>query len=159
VSFSLQAGRDRGPDRALGLRQNHLLRAVAGLERAQAGSITLAHELVSSAAVHVPAESRRIGMVFQDYALFPHLDAAHNVASASRTCPPRSAQRVSDTLELVGLGNVHKRFPHELSGGQQQRVALARALAPQPRCCCSTNLFPTWTWTCANAWRTRCAAS
>jgi iron(III) transport system ATP-binding protein len=160
VSFSLQAGEIGvliGPS---GCGKTTLLRAVAGLERAQAGSITLAQELVSSAAVHVPAESRRIGMVFQDYALFPHLDAAHNVAFGLTHLPAaQRAQRVSDTLELVGLGNVHKRFPHELSGGQQQRVALARRWRRSRACCCSTNLFRIWTWTCANAWRTRCAAS
>ncbi len=134
VSFSLQAGEIGvliGPS---GCGKTTLLRAVAGLERANAGSITLARQLVSSAAVHIPAESRRIGMVFQDYALFPHLDAAHNVAFGLTHLPAaQRQQRVGEVLELVGLGNVHKRFPHELSGGQQQRVALARALAPQPR--------------------------
>ena len=134
VSFSLQAGEIGvliGPS---GCGKTTLLRAVAGLERANAGSITLAQDVVSSAALHVPAESRRIGMVFQDYALFPHLDAAHNVAfGLTHLTPVQREKRVGEVLELVGLGNVHKRFPHELSGGQQQRVALARALAPQPR--------------------------
>jgi iron(III) transport system ATP-binding protein len=134
VSFSLQAGEIGvliGPS---GCGKTTLLRAVAGLERANAGSITLAQDVVSSADIHVPAESRRIGMVFQDYALFPHLSAAHNVAfGLTHLTPAQRNQRVSDVLDLVGLGNVHKRFPHELSGGQQQRVALARALAPQPR--------------------------
>ncbi len=115
-----------------------LLRAVAGLERAQAGTILLAQETVSSGRgqghIHVPAEERRIGMVFQDYALFPHLDVGHNVAfGLTHLKPAQRLQRVSEVLDLVGLGNVHKRYPHELSGGQQQRVALARALAPKPR--------------------------
>ena len=107
---------------------------MAGLESAQAGSIRLAKQTVSSDVVHVPAESRRIGMVFQDYALFPHLDVAHNVAfGLTSLTPTQRTQRVNAVLDLVGLGHVHKRFPHELSGGQQQRVALARALAPEPR--------------------------
>ncbi|MDI1341387.1 ABC transporter ATP-binding protein [Polaromonas sp.] len=111
-----------------------LLRAVAGLERAQAGSISLAQEIVSSGKHHVPAEERRIGMVFQDYALFPHLDAGHNVAfGLTHLKPAERQQRVSEVLEMVGLDKAQKRYPHELSGGQQQRVALARALAPRPR--------------------------
>jgi iron(III) transport system ATP-binding protein len=111
-----------------------LLRSVAGLERVSAGSIAVAGETVSSADHHMPAEDRRIGMVFQDYALFPHLDVERNVAFGLNQCPraERSA-RVAEVLELVGLGGLQKRHPHELSGGQQQRVALARALAPRPR--------------------------
>ncbi|MDP3170201.1 MAG: ABC transporter ATP-binding protein [Polaromonas sp.] len=111
-----------------------LLRAVAGLERVQAGSILLDRETVSSAGVHVPAEQRRIGMVFQDYALFPHLDVGHNVAfGLSQLRPVERQQRIAEVLNLVGLGEAQRRYPHALSGGQQQRVALARALAPRPR--------------------------
>ena len=111
-----------------------LLRAVAGLERAQSGSISLAQEAVSSGTTHVPAEERRIGMVFQDYALFPHLDVGRNVAFGLAHLPPAERQqRISEVLDMVGLGNAQRRYPHELSGGQQQRVALARALAPRPR--------------------------
>jgi iron(III) transport system ATP-binding protein len=134
VSFRLQAGEIGvfiGPS---GCGKTTLLRAVAGLERAQAGTIRLAQELVSSPSAHLPAEQRRIGMVFQDYALFPHLNVANNVAfGLMHLAATARARRVSEVLELVGLGNIHKRFPHELSGGQQQRVALARALAPSPR--------------------------
>jgi iron(III) transport system ATP-binding protein len=111
-----------------------LLRAVAGLERAQTGSISLAQETVSSGMLHMPAEKRRIGMVFQDYALFPHLDVAHNVAfGLAHLRPAERQQRITEVLEMVGLGSAQRRYPHELSGGQQQRVALARALAPRPR--------------------------
>ena len=111
-----------------------LLRAVAGLERVSGGSIGVGKETVSSASVHVPAEQRRIGMVFQDYALFPHLDVGRNVAFGIDHLPkPERAARVAEVLNLVGLGGLQGRFPHELSGGQQQRVALARALAPKPR--------------------------
>ncbi|MDZ4187594.1 MAG: ABC transporter ATP-binding protein, partial [Hydrogenophaga sp.] len=111
-----------------------LLRAVAGLERASSGSITLQGETVSDGQHHMPAEERRIGMVFQDYALFPHLDVGRNVAFGIHRLPRSERdQRVAEVLKLVGLDGMQTRFPHELSGGQQQRVALARALAPKPR--------------------------
>ena len=108
-----------------------LLRAIAGLERPTAGSISLGNRLVTGPGEFVPPERRRIGMVFQDWALFPHLDVARNVGYGL----PRgdlSTERVSKTLSLVGLDNVADRMPGTLSGGQQQRVALARALAPRP---------------------------
>jgi iron(III) transport system ATP-binding protein len=111
-----------------------LLRAVAGLERASQGSIRLGDEVVSSPSRHVPAEERRIGMVFQDYALFPHLSVGHNVAFGLRHLGTAARHaRVQEVLALVGLESLQARYPHELSGGQQQRVALARALAPSPR--------------------------
>ena len=111
-----------------------LLRAVAGLERVSAGSIAIERETVSAATTHVPAELRRIGMVFQDYALFPHLDVGRNVAFGLNHLPKAErASRTAEVLELVGLARMGNRYPHELSGGQQQRVALARALAPKPR--------------------------
>ena len=134
VSFGLAAGDIGvliGPS---GCGKTTLLRAVAGLERATAGEIRVAGEVVGSASVHVPAESRRIGMVFQDYALFPHLDVGANIAFGLHDLPRgRRSARVAEVLELVGLPGIERRFPHELSGGQQQRVALARALAPKPR--------------------------
>ncbi len=134
VSFTLQAGEIGvliGPS---GCGKTTLLRAVAGLERAHAGTIRLGDQVVSSASHHMPAEARRIGMVFQDYALFPHMNAAQNVAFGIHHLPTAEREeRVTHVLALVGLGTVHQRFPHELSGGQQQRVALARALAPRPR--------------------------
>ena len=111
-----------------------LLRAVAGLEHVSSGEIRLASELVSSARVDVPPEQRRIGMVFQDYALFPHLDVARNVGFGLRHLNAADrASRVAQVLALVDLAGSEQRFPHELSGGQQQRVALARAMAPAPR--------------------------
>jgi iron(III) transport system ATP-binding protein len=111
-----------------------LLRAVAGLEPLAEGDIRLAGELVSSQGVNMPAEDRRIGMVFQDYALFPHLDVGHNVAFGLQGLPRgQRMARVAEVLQLVGMDGQQKRHPHELSGGQQQRVALARALAPRPR--------------------------
>ncbi len=111
-----------------------LLRAVAGLETVTAGEIRLTKSVVSSPTLSVPPELRRIGMVFQDYALFPHLSVGGNVAFGIHALPRvEQAARVAEVLHLVGLeGNEH-RYPHELSGGQQQRVALARALAPRPQ--------------------------
>src|SRR5690606_34001848 len=134
VSLGLAAGEIGvliGPS---GCGKTTLLRAVAGLERVQGGQIVLDGETVSSPQRHLPPEERRIGMVFQDYALFPHLDVAANVGFGIHRLPrAERAARVAEVLRLVGLGELQSRYPHELSGGQQQRVALARALAPQPR--------------------------
>ena len=134
VSLGLRAGDIGvliGPS---GCGKTTLLRAVAGLEPVSGGEIRLADQLVSSTSSLVPAESRRVGMVFQDYALFPHLDVRHNVGFGVHHLPRvQRRQRVAEVLELVGLASEEKRYPHELSGGQQQRVALARALAPSPR--------------------------
>ena len=111
-----------------------LLRAVAGLERLQSGSVVLGDQTVSGPSVHVWPEARRVGMVFQDYALFPHLSVAKNIAFGLHHQPKAEVKnRVEQLLELVGLANKAQSMPHELSGGQQQRVALARALAPRPR--------------------------
>ena len=108
------------------------LRAIAGFEPVLAGDITLAGEVISRAGFTLAPEKRRIGMVFQDYALFPHLSVADNIAFGIRH-HPRLAQVIDEMLALVNLDALGKRFPHELSGGQQQRVALARALAPEPQ--------------------------
>jgi iron(III) transport system ATP-binding protein len=106
-----------------------LLRLIAGFERPDEGTVELAGRPVAGS-VWVPPERRNIGMVFQDYALFPHRTVAENVgfgvARAGR------ARRVEEALDLVGLAAQARRYPHELSGGQQQRAALARALAPEP---------------------------
>ncbi len=113
-----------------------LLRAVAGLEPLAGGRVRMDGELLADAArgTTVPPEARRIGMVFQDYALFPHLSVADNVAFGVQQLPKAErAARVASMLDLVGLSHAAKRAPHQLSGGQQQRVALARALAPAPR--------------------------
>jgi iron(III) transport system ATP-binding protein len=107
------------------------LRLIAGLERLDAGWIEIGGEEVAGAGRTVPAERRRIGMVFQDYALFPHMDVAANVGYALGRRP--DGEKVEKALETVGLGGLGKRNPHQLSGGQQQRVALARALVAEPR--------------------------
>ena len=110
-----------------------VLRAIAGFEPARAGRIQLGETVLSGPGTHLPPEKRRVGMMFQEYALFPHLTAAQNVAFGLRRLPRgEQQQRVAELLALVGLGDAGGRHPHELSGGQQQRIALARALAPSP---------------------------
>jgi iron(III) transport system ATP-binding protein len=107
-----------------------LLRVIAGFERPDAGAVEVGGRVVAGASAWVPPERRRVGMVFQDYALFPHLTVAQNVGFGLARGDRR--ERVPALLETVGLAELGRRFPHELSGGQQQRVALARALAPSP---------------------------
>lgn len=107
------------------------LRLLAGFEAPDTGKIEIGAQVVSGQGTFVPPERRSVGMVFQEYALFPHLSVADNVAYGLPKTSDKK-QRVKDVLELVGLPDIIKRMPHELSGGQQQRVALARALAPQP---------------------------
>jgi iron(III) transport system ATP-binding protein len=110
-----------------------VLRCIAGFEPVAAGEIRLDGAVVSSKAQHTPPERRRIGMVFQDYALFPHLSVADNIGFGLRQMDgTQRRERIAELLRVVGLGDQGHKFPHELSGGQQQRVALARALAPRP---------------------------
>ncbi|WP_247828327.1 ABC transporter ATP-binding protein [Arthrobacter antioxidans] len=109
------------------------LRLVAGLERPDAGRITVAGDVIADRTRFVNPENRRVGLVFQDHALFPHLTVARNVEFGLDRLPRgERRQRVGDLLDLVQLPHLAERYPHELSGGEQQRVALARALAPRP---------------------------
>jgi iron(III) transport system ATP-binding protein len=107
-----------------------VLRLIAGFEQPDGGQIAVGERVVSSPAAYVPPEARHVGMVFQHYALFPHLNVADNVAYGLRG--KRRRVQALEMLEMVGLRGLGARMPHELSGGQQQRVALARALAPHP---------------------------
>lgn len=110
-----------------------LLRILAGLDRPDAGSVEIDGVPVEGAGIHVPPERRRLGMAFQDVALFPHLSVAENVGYGIATwAAVDQAARVDELLELVGMAGSGQARPHELSGGMQQRVALARALAPRP---------------------------
>jgi len=110
-----------------------VLRAIAGFEPLNAGRILLGGRQISDRTQSAAPETRQIGVVFQDYALFPHLSVADNVGFGLRgLARSERKKQVSDLLELVGLAASHDHYPHELSGGQQQRVALARALAPRP---------------------------
>jgi iron(III) transport system ATP-binding protein len=110
------------------------LRVIAGFERPDAGVVSVGGLPVAGPGLHVLPERRRVGMVFQDYALFPHMSVAANVSYGlvKGDRDRKDPKRVAEVLELVGMSGTEKRLPHELSGGQQQRVALARALAPRP---------------------------
>ena len=108
------------------------LRLIAGFEVPDGGTVEIGGRLVAGPGRHIPPEQRRVGMVFQEYALFPHMTVKKNVAYGLPRAP-ESAAKVEAALELVGLTGLEHRSPHELSGGQQQRVALARALAPSPQ--------------------------
>ncbi|MDZ7704785.1 MAG: ABC transporter ATP-binding protein [Trueperaceae bacterium] len=110
-----------------------LLRLIAGFETADAGRIVIAGREVTGPRVNLDPEKRNVGFVFQDYALFPHLDVLHNVMFGLRGMSRRTRlKRAKEVIEVVGLNIFSRRYPHQLSGGQQQRVALARALAPEP---------------------------
>jgi iron(III) transport system ATP-binding protein len=110
-----------------------ILRAIAGFEPVRSGQIFLSGQLVSSQDQMIPTEDRHVGMVFQEYALFPHLRVQENIAFGLRRLGRSERKvRVQDMLRLVGLEGFERRYPHELSGGQQQRVALARALVQHP---------------------------
>jgi iron(III) transport system ATP-binding protein len=116
-----------------GCGKSTLLRLVAGLERPSSGRVQIDGVTVAGPRSWVPPERRRVGLVFQDHALFPHLDVARNVAfGLDRMSRRDRSARVEEVLGLVRLGHLATRYPHELSGGEQQRVALARALAPRP---------------------------
>lgn len=133
VSFGLMPGDIGvllGPS---GCGKTTLLRAIAGLESIVTGQIRLAGRVVATPALSLDVQQRRVGMVFQDYALFPHMSVAQNVAYGLHGLPAKQRhRRVQEVLELVDLQSSSQVYPHALSGGQQQRVALARALAPQP---------------------------
>lgn len=107
------------------------LRLIAGLDTPDRGEVWIDGELVAGKGVFIPPEKRRIGMVFQDYALFPHMTIAANIAFALNGAK-NAKTRIAEMLDLVGLSGKAERYPHQLSGGEQQRVALARALAPRP---------------------------
>ncbi|QIR37093.1 ABC transporter ATP-binding protein [Tolypothrix sp. PCC 7910] len=134
VSLVLAPGNILGLLGPSGCGKTTLLRIIAGFESPQRGTVEIAGKLVAGNGYWLTPEQRQIGMVFQDYALFPHLSVAENIAFGLQSVKTRMRQeQVSQLLELVGLTGLEKRYPHELSGGQQQRVALARALAPQPK--------------------------
>lgn len=110
-----------------------LLRAVAGLQTELSGSISIQQKVLNDETTNIAPELRKIGLIFQDYALFPHLNVFDNVAfSLTKIDKAEKKIRVQEVLNLVQLGEMGQRFPHQLSGGQQQRIAIARALAYQP---------------------------
>ena len=133
ASFDLEAGEILSILGPSGCGKTTLLRLIAGFDVPGAGEITLQGRLVSGRSVHVPPDLRNVGMVFQEYALFPHMTVAQNVAfGLQRLSDQERRSRLAQVIELVKLSGLEERYPHELSGGQQQRAALARTLAPQP---------------------------
>jgi iron(III) transport system ATP-binding protein len=133
LSFALQRGSIAcllGPS---GCGKTTVLRCISGFEPVASGEIRIGNQLMSAPRTLVPPEQRRVGMVFQDYALFPHLNVSQNIEFGLHGLDgAERARRVSRYLEATGLVGLERKFPHELSGGQQQRVALARAMVPQP---------------------------
>ncbi len=146
VSFSLEQGELLGLLGPSGCGKTTLLRIIAGFENIYQGTVAIGGKTVSDRSSCLPPEKRKMGMVFQDYALFPHLTVEENIAFGLKCQQTANNKifglssfvrqqikfRVQEVLELVGLEDLEERYPHELSGGQQQRVSLARALTPQP---------------------------
>lgn len=133
VSFDVSAGQVvclLGPS---GCGKSTTLRMIAGVERQDAGTVAIDGREVAGPTTEVPPEARSVGLMFQDFALFPHLNVAANVGFGVAGSKAERAARVADLLERVGLTNKARAFPHELSGGEAQRVALARAVAPRPK--------------------------
>uniref|UniRef100_UPI004048DECA ABC transporter ATP-binding protein n=1 Tax=Yoonia sp. TaxID=2212373 RepID=UPI004048DECA len=133
VSLTVQAGQVTcllGPS---GCGKSTTLRIIAGVEMQDSGTIYADGQLVCDTITRVPPEERSIGLMFQDFALFPHLNVVDNVAFGLRGGARANRARVGDLLEKVGMTRFSQVYPHELSGGEQQRIALARALAPKPK--------------------------
>jgi iron(III) transport system ATP-binding protein len=134
VSFHVEPGMIACLLGASGCGKTTVLRCIAGFEPVLGGTVAVDQVVMSAKGFVVPPEKRRIGVVFQDYALFPHLTVAGNIAFGLRDTPATEREtRVDELLDIVGLADLGEKYPQELSGGQQQRVALARALAPRPQ--------------------------
>lgn len=133
LSFSLADGKIGcllGPS---GCGKTTVLRTIAGFERPTCGEVLIRGEVVSNQKIHLPPEQRHIGMVFQDFALFPNMNVADNIRFGLRGWSKKQQQaRISELLAMIGMPTLINAYPHQLSGGQQQRVALARAMAPKP---------------------------
>lgn len=133
-SMAMDRGETLGVAGASGCGKTTLLRLIAGLERPQSGTIAIDGAFVSGNGVFVPPEKRMVGMLFQDYGLFPHMTVGANIAfGLHRLSRAERGLQVEVMLDLIRMPELIRRYPYELSGGQQQRVALARALAPRPK--------------------------
>ncbi len=133
LSLTIEAGRVTcllGPS---GCGKSTTLRMIAGVERPDTGEVAIDGAVMSDRTRFLPPEARSVGLMFQDFALFPHLTVEANIAFGLRAARDEKARRVAELLERVNLTGFGRKHPHELSGGEQQRVALARALAPRPR--------------------------
>lgn len=134
INFSLQNGKIGCLLGSSGCGKSTLLRAIAGLEPIMSGEITMGDAVISTPSSMIDPENRQIGMVFQDLALFPHLNVEQNIRFGLKHWPvAEQKERTHNLLELIGLSELIYRYPHALSGGQQQRIALARAMAPRPK--------------------------
>ncbi len=134
ISFSVYLGEIFALLGPSGCGKTTTLRLIAGFEKADTGTISMAERTLADSDTHVPPESRGIGFVFQDYALFPHKNVLENVAFGLRKVPKKTRQeRAFAVLDMVGMTNLQSRLPHHLSGGEQQRVALARAIIARPK--------------------------
>lgn len=133
LSFSVKSGQIASLLGPSGCGKTTALRAIAGFEPVYSGEIELGGEILSTASNTLVPEKRRVGMVFQDYALFPHLNVTDNIAFGIQDQDKSErANKIAELLNIIKLQDYASSYPHQLSGGQQQRVALARALAPNP---------------------------
>ncbi|MEC1178418.1 ABC transporter ATP-binding protein [Metasolibacillus meyeri] len=133
LSFTMSKGEIVGILGASGSGKSTLLRLIAGLEMPERGSITINEQIIVDNRIFIEPEKRGVGMVFQDYALFPNMTIADNIVfGLHKLKKSMRCARLEQMLELVQMKDYANRYPHELSGGQQQRIALARALAPEP---------------------------
>ena len=155
VSLSVAAGQVMcllGPS---GCGKSTTLRMIAGVDRPDAGQILIDGQQVFGPGQNLPPEARGVGLMFQDFALFPHLNVAANVGFGLSGDKTLRARRVDELLERVNLTGFGAQHPHQLSGGEQQRVALARALAPRPRVMLMDEPFSAWTTGCVMAFAMR----
>lgn len=162
VSMSLNKGEVVSLLGASGSGKTTLLRAVAGLEQPSQGRIAINENVLydSQNRIDLPAEARNLGLVFQSYALWPHMTVQDNVAyplTLRKTSKAQSRQKVDAILDQLGLKGLGERYPSQLSGGQQQRVAIARALIYNPRSSCWMSHCPTWMPSCVKRPACSCA--
>jgi iron(III) transport system ATP-binding protein len=132
LNFELKVGEVVAITGASGCGKSTLLQLILGLLKPQSGSIQYANQILSDDKTFITPESRSIGIVFQDYALFPHLTVRENIGFGLKLSKKEKQNKIDMWLKLFGLSEVAFSYPHQLSGGQMQRVAIARAVAPQP---------------------------